>query len=364
MSQPPNQPYPGQPDAGQPYPGQPAPNPGQPWSSPPGPGQPAPNPGQPWSSPPGPGQPAANPGQPWSSPPGPAQAGYPEPPSGEQPWSSPPGPAQPGYPGQPYQGQPNPDVPSSVPPQPGYPPQPAYGPQQSYPQPGYAQPGYPQPGYPAPAKKSRALPITLVSVALVLVLCVGGGTAVYLAGRNTAEGLANPIASSGPTLDPTPTTTRPRRAVITIVEPRTLAGRPRVTDPKFAATIDQLEKNLARLPNTSQTVGALYGTPSKRDLVMVVAAKSFVLDPKAEVDAAFEGAAFGKLKLSGVVSVPPGPLGGAAKCGKGSDNGVAMALCAWADEGSSGLIVWYLTALSTAKDEFVTIRGQVERKSY
>jgi hypothetical protein len=265
-------------------------------------------------------------------------------------------------------------VPSSVPPQPGYSPQPgypqpAYAPQPSYPQQGYAQPGYPpqagypQPGYPTPPKKSRAVPIALVSAALVLVLCVGGGTAVYLAGRNTADSLATTFASAAPTPGATRTVTPSPRPVITIVEPRTLAGRPRVTDPKFAATIEQLEKNLALLPNTSQTVGALYGTPAKRDLVMVVAAKSFVLNPKAEVDAAFRGAAFGKLKLTGVVSVPPGPLGGAAKCGKGSDNGVAMALCAWADEGSSGLIVWYLTALSTAKDEFVTIRGQVERKS-
>jgi hypothetical protein len=93
------------------------------------------------------------------------------------------------------------------------------------------------------------------------------------------------------------------------VEPRTLNGRPKVTDAKLKATVDQLEKNLALLPGSSQTVGGIYGTPAKRDLVMIVAAKSFVGDPKDEVDGAFEGSSFSQLNLTGVSSIPPGPLG-------------------------------------------------------
>jgi hypothetical protein len=359
MSQPPNQPYPGQPYPNQPHPGQPG-----------YPGQPAPYPGaeQPRPGPPGPdrsypGPPSGE--QPWSGQPYPGQPGYPGQPSGEQPWSSPPGsgqpyPGQPGYPGQPYQGQPNPDVPASVPPQPGFPPQPQYAPPGYPPQGGYPQPGPPMPGYPAPRKKSRALPITLVSIALVLVLCVGGGTAIYLAGRNTAEGLAGTLATTAPTPG---ITTAPPRATITIVEPRSLGGRPRVTDPKFADTVEQLEKNLALLPGSAQSVGAIYGNPAKRDLVMVVAAKSYVRDPKDEVDSAFAGSTFGNMDLTGVSSIPAGPLGGAAKCGKGSDEGVPLSLCVWADEGSSGLFIWYFTSLSKAKKEFVRLRGQVEQKS-
>jgi hypothetical protein len=356
MSQPPNQP-----DPGQPYPG--TPNPGQPY------------PGQPLSGPPFSGQPY--PGEPSSG------QSYPVQPYSGQPYPGEPSSGQ-SYPGQPYPGQPNPDVPSSVPP--GYPPQPAYVPQPSYPQPEYAQPGYqqagypqpgypqpgypqpgypsqggyPQPGYPAPKKKSRALPITLVSIALVLVVCVGGGTAIYLAGRNTAESLTDSGSSAAPT--PAATTTAPR-PTISIVEPKTLGGRSRLTDPAFTGTVEQLESNLAQLPGASQTVGAIYGSPAKRNVVMVVAAKSFVGDPKEEVDEAFSGSAFGSLKLTGVASIPAGPLGGAAKCAKGADDGVPLALCAWADEGSSGLLIWYFTTLRKAKDEFAKLRGQVEQKS-
>ena len=347
MSQPPNQPYPGQPQQ---------PGPEGPWSGQPHPGQPYP--GQPY------------PGQPQSGQPYPGQT------TGEQPWSGPPAyPGQPGYPGQPYQGQPNPDVPSSVPPQPGYPAQPTYVQQPSYPQPEY--PGYPQAGYPqagpptqgyppAPKKKSRALPITLVSIALVLVLCVGGGTAIYLAARNTAEGLGE-ISSSAPTPGATGRTEPAEKATIaptiTIVEPKKLSGRPKVTDPTFAATADQLKKNLALLPGATQTVGAVYGTPSKQDLVLVVAARSFVADPKTELESAFSGSSVDSLKLTGITSIPAGPLGGVAKCAKGKGGGSPLSMCAWADEGSSGWVIWYFTSLSKAKAEFIKVRGQVEKKS-
>ncbi|WP_433721335.1 hypothetical protein ACQP2Y_38755 [Actinoplanes sp. CA-051413] len=366
MSQPPNQPYSGQPHPGQSQPG------------PPYPGQPQPGQGYP-------GQPQS--GQPYSG-----QAYPGQPPGGEQPWSSPPGsgqpyPGQPGYPGQPYPGQPNPDVPASVPPQPGYPPQPAYGPpsypppdytqvdynqpeyaQSGYQQPGYPQPGYPQPGpmpgFPPPKKKSRALPITLVSIALVLVLCVGGGTAVYLAGRNTAEGIADVISSAAPTTQPPrPTEPATPTATISIVEPKTLGGRPKVTDPAFADRVEQLESSLALVPGATQTVGALYGTPAKQDIVVVVAAKTLVPNPKKELDSAFTGRGVSELKLTGVASIPAGPLGGVAKCAKGNAGGAPLAMCGWADEGSSGLVFWYFTSLSDAKKEFIKLRGQVEKKS-
>jgi hypothetical protein len=223
------------------------------------------------------------------------------------------------------------------------------------------------PGYP-PKKKSRALPITLVSVGLVLVLCVGGGTAVYLAGRNTAEGIADAITSAAPTQPTLPTApTRPTEAAptatISIVEPKTLGGRPKVTDPQFADRVEQLESNLALVPGATQTVGALYGTPAKQDIVVVVAAKTRVPNPKRELDSAFTGPGVSELNLTGVASIPAGPLGGVAKCAKGNAGGAPLSMCGWADEGSSGLVFWYFTSLSDAKKEFIKLRGQVEKKS-
>lgn len=324
---------------------------------------------------------------------------YPEQPSSGQPYQQPyGGQPGPGQPGSPYQGQPNPDVPPSVPP--GYPPQPPYG-QPGYPQSDptrveYGQPGYPQPGppgypqsgppmaagypqsgppmaagYPPPPKpKSRALPITLVSIAVFLVLCVGGGTAVYLAGRNTADDVtARPTGfpTTGSTATPEQTVTadptEEPSATITVVEPKTLGGRPKLTDPQFAGAAEELQQGLQQVPDATETVGALYGSPAKQNIVIVAAAAAEIDNPKRELDGTFLGAGVGGLKLSGITSISPGPLGGAAKCGRGEAGGAPLIMCGWADEGSVGWVIWYFKSMSSAKAEFPALRSQVEKKS-
>jgi hypothetical protein len=320
----------------------------------------------------------------------------------QPPYSGPP------YPGQPYSGQPNPDVPSSVPPQPGFPPphqQPQYGAQPGYPTsapPGYptsGPPGYPpsgQPGYPPepgyqpapeygtpayatagppmpPPKKSKALPIILISLAVVLVLCVGGAAAVFIAARDTAGDIveaaesaaATPPATSAPLdpADPTPTETAPAAKTITIVEPKTLGGRPKLTDPQFAGAAEQLQSGLDDVPGATNTVGALYGTPAKRDIVIIAGVEAPVDNPTQELNGTFLGAGVGGLKVTGITTVNPGPLGGVAKCGKTSTSGVDMVMCGWADDGSVGWIIWYFKSISKAKAEFPKLRAQIEKSS-
>ncbi|MFI7600558.1 hypothetical protein [Actinoplanes sp. NPDC049681] len=347
---------------------------------------------------------------------------YPQQPSG-QPYQQPgpgygqPIPGQP-QPGSPFPGQPNPDVPPSVPP--GYPPQPAYGPasgqpaygptsgqpaygptsgqpaygqvpgqpeytQVDYGQPGYPQTGYPQadygqPGYPqsgppmaagyppAPKPKSRALPITLVSIAVFLVLCVGGGTAVYLVGRNAVDDskTVSPTLAPTVTAEPTDATDEPTAepaAEITVVEPATLGGRRKLTDPQFAGAVKQLEEGLDKVPGATGTVGSLYGSPSQQNIVIVAAAAAEVDDPVRELDGTFLGAGVGGLKITGITSTAPGALGGVAKCGRGEAGGAPLIMCGWADEGSVGWMIFYYKSMSGAKAEFPKLRGQVEKKS-
>ncbi|WP_153040385.1 hypothetical protein [Actinoplanes sp. TFC3] len=329
MSQPPNQP---------PYPGEPynQPGPGQPYGAPP------PSSGGPYGAPPPSGQPYGA-----------------QPPSSGGPYGAP-GPY--GTPGG-YQGQPNPDVPSSVPP--GYPPQPEYAQQGAY-----GQPGAPFQQQP-PKKKSKVLPIVLISLAVLLVLCVGGGTAIYLVGKNTVDDVADAIASAAPTgpvttPDGGTTTTEPAEdnsSKITVVEPKTLGGRPKLTDPQFAGAAEELEQGLKQVPDATDTVGALYGTPSKQDIVIVAAAAAKVSDPEKELDNTFLGAGIGGLKLTGITEASPGDLGGAAKCGKSEAGGADLIMCGWADEGSIGWVIWYFKSMSSAKAEFPKLRAQLEKKS-
>ncbi|MEU4214401.1 hypothetical protein [Actinoplanes sp. NPDC026623] len=360
MSQPPNQPHPEQPP-NQPYPEQP---PNQPYPE----QQP---PTQPYPGQPGAGRPDYPPTQPY--------------------------PAQPGHP---YQGLPNPDVPTSIPPQPGLPPQqPSYQqpaadyPQPGYPQPGYpqpgqgqpgyaqpgydqpgyAQPGYDQPGYgqpgfpPAPKAKSRVLPIALLSIAVVLVLCVGGTAVLYLIGRNNAAGVAGAPATPTPTAPRTGTATTTATAepssTITVVAPKTLGGRRKLTDPQFAAAEEQLRQGPANVEGATQTVAAIYGNLAKRDIVVVAAAAAPIDDPRSAMDASFADSGLDELKLTGITNADPGRLGGAAKCGKGKAGGAPLILCAWADKGSIGWVIWYFKSMSKAKGELPKIRSQVEKKS-
>jgi hypothetical protein len=331
-------------------------------------------------------------GQPYSGDPNQGQ----QPPYGQQPYGQQP------Y-GQPYQGQPNPDVPTSVPPQPGYPPtsayptsgqpeygqpqygqpeygqpqygQPEYGQPQppQYGQPEYGQPGYGQPGFPPPTppkKKSKALPIILISIGVVLVLCIGGSIAIYMAAKNKVDDVKAQVDSAVSALPTDPSTGDPTTAPATknaasvkITEPKTLNGRPKLTDDQFAGVAEELQSSLKSVPGATNSVGALYGTVAKRNIVIVAAAEAPIDDPAKELEQTFYGAGIGGLQIKNITSASTGSLGGTAKCGSASTSGVDMAICSWADDGSLGMMIWYFKSVSKAKAEFPKLRAAVETKS-
>lgn len=334
-----------------------------------------------------------------SQPPQPPYSGQPYP--GQQPSSGQPYSGQPyqggQYPGQqypnqqPYPGQPNPDVPSSVPPsyppttaypssgqpqygqpqygEPQYGAQPEYGQPPAYGQGDYAQQGYGQPGFPPatpPKKKSKALPIILTAVAIVLVLCVGGVVALYMVGKNAADDANDQLdALSTPTAGTSAKAPEPTKAASTIkiVEPKTLGGRPKLTDPQFAGVAKELQTSLKEVPGATNSVGALYGTVEKQDIVIVAAAEAPIDNPAKELDQTFLGAGVGGLKVSNISSASTGTLGGSAKCGSAETSGIDMAICSWADDGSLGMVIWYFKSVSKAKTEFPKLRAQIETKS-
>jgi hypothetical protein len=210
----------------------------------------------------------------------------------------------------------------------------------------------------------------LVSIAVVLVLCVGGSVAIFLAAQNKADditddvqrALATPTATV-PAEDPTTDPTGSSSGGIKIVEPKTLGGRPKLTDAQFAGIADQLKTGLAEVPDAGNTVGALYGTVEKQNIVVIAGAEAPIEDPEKELDGTFLGAGIGGLKVTGITTVSPSPFSGAAKCGNANASGVKMAMCGWADEGSVGWIIWYFKSASQVKSEFPKLRAQIEKSS-
>jgi len=317
---------------------------------------------------------------PYSGPPyGQPSSGQPDP--GQQPPHGQPQYGQPQYgqqyPGQQYPGQPNPDVPPTQ----AYPPpeygQPQYGQPQygQYGQPEYGQPQYGQPGYPPPVppkQKSRTLPIVLTIIGIVLVLCVGGGTAVALIVKNQDKKNAADTSSTTtptqstdePTPDQTDQTTAPAPTTkVTVAAPKTLGGRPKLNYEALAGVSDTLKTALGQMPGATNSVSEIYGTISKQDMVVIAAAEAPIDDPDTMRDLLFSSASSGSGKVTEVTSAPTGSLGGSAKCGAATDSGTKMALCTWADSGSLGMLIWYDKSVAKAKAEFPKLRAQIEKQS-
>jgi hypothetical protein len=256
---------------------------------------------------------------------------------------------------QPYPGLPNPDVPASVPasypsylppPPPedaplpageaGYGDQPVYGPL------GIFDSGQP----PAPERSSTAVPIVVAAMLVVVVLGAGIGLFLLVLNRRSAEPAG---------------TAAPAPAAVTVTAPETLGGRPRLTDPQFANMATALQDTLRNLPGATASIGGVYGTPDKQDVVVVTAAQVPSSDPATDLDRAFFGAGVGGLAISEVAAVDSG-LGGVAKCGAAKSLVLDLAFCSWADEGSLGMVMWYSQPVGLAKAEFSRLRAEIETK--
>lgn len=314
MSQPPSQPYPGEPGSDGGY-------------QPPAPGSyPPPPPGQGAYPPPsGPGSyPPPAPDQGYYPPPAPDQGYYP-PPASDQGYYPPP--AAPGA-------YPPPGTPGAYPP-PGTD-------QGAYPPPGYPGPGAPQYGTtPAPKKKSSALKIVLIVVAVVALLCVAGIVVAVVALQDRVDA-----------------------AKISVVEPATLGGRPKASDPSLQSSAAGLSGIMSNVPGATGSVGAIYGDLQSRDIVMVAAASS--TNGSAEDrfdDLSTSTGGVGGINLTNLTETEPGPLGGIAKCGDTDSAGVPMAVCIWSDNGSVGLLAMMFKEKAELEKEFVDLRGEIEKKS-
>ncbi|WP_225851887.1 hypothetical protein, partial [Micromonospora sp. AMSO12t] len=197
---------------------------------------------------------------------------------------------------------------------------------------------------PAP-RKSNAGKIVLISLAVVLVLCLGGAAIVAFAVKDDVK----------ETVDATRTR---------VVAPATLAGRPRATDPTLQAGARELEAELNKtIPGASSTVGEFYGTLTGRNLVMIAAASGLNPDPAKTLEDTIRGARTSDVRLGEMKTVDPGPLGGEAKCGDAKAQDVPLGVCVWSDKGSVGMVIIYFKTGQQAHAEFATIRGQVEQKS-
>jgi flagellar basal body-associated protein FliL len=208
--------------------------------------------------------------------------------------------------------------------------------------------GYPgQPGQPygaPPKKKGGALKIILIVLGVVVLLCVAGVAVAVYKGKGKVEDV---VAASK----------------ISVVEPATLGGRKKVSDPSLQSSVQSLDSEMKNIQGTTSSVGAIYGDLAKKDVVMVAAASTLTGTAQTRYDEFTSGLDTGGFSTSALKDTEPGPLGGIAKCGDSSVSGVPTAVCVWSDQGSVGMIMMLFKKKADLEKEFVSYRGQIEKKA-
>jgi hypothetical protein len=227
-------------------------------------------------------------------------------------------------------------------------------PQYGAPQPPYGAPqygGHPQYGGatqygapPPPPKKSSALKIVLIVAGVIALLCVAGAGVAFVAAKDKVEQVVD-------------------AASITVVEPTTLGGREKITDPTLAATVSSLDNEMANVTGATGSVGAVYGDLQAQDVIMVAAASSINGSAESRYDDFTAGLASGNMQIDNLTDIEPGPLGGIARCGDSDSAGVPMAICVWSDNGSTGMFAMMFKKKADLEKEFVALRNEVEHKS-
>ncbi|WP_328475072.1 hypothetical protein OHA21_17330 [Actinoplanes sp. NBC_00393] len=231
----------------------------------------------------------------------------------------------------------------TYPPSPGAPLPPPADPYQS-PQQFYGQPGYGQPGPPMvpPPGQSRTVAITMLSIAIGLVILVGGGIVFYLLGQKFSP-------------DPTDA------SEISISEPDTLNGQPKIEAKELASLTTDLAKELEGYPGAANAFGAVYGSPADKKMIAALAAEVDIDDPQRMLDTVFQSFS-GESQLTGVSPASTGSLGGVAQCGSTVIGKEDVAICGWADEGSVGMFLFFAETAVDVKGDFPDMRAEIETK--
>lgn len=210
------------------------------------------------------------------------------------------------------------------------------------------EPLSPLPPAPPPPLARRRISGRLVLIAVVFALAsTGAGIAVRNFLKDVSE--AADIAK--------------RTSVVT---PETLAGLPKAAEPADRAVADKLR---AEAGDQEITEGATsiatdaYGSRTGKDLVWMFAYAKLHSDPADYLDAYLNSTT--GIEVVDYVALDAGPLGGFAKCGDvGSNLPIPSIVCAWADHGSFGTVVYFDQPMTEQiQQRFLAARQQIEQRA-
>ncbi|NUT34885.1 MAG: hypothetical protein HOV79_17650 [Hamadaea sp.] len=224
-------------------------------------------------------------------------------------------PQSPGFPRQVFPEQPDPHAPH----QPSYQPPASFEPER-------------------PKKRRTGLKIFLILCVVLLAAC---GVAGYVLGK--------PIMAEYPA---------------TVAAGDSLAGFTKSSNPELKSLGDQMESDLKQDSKFDTTAAGVYQKQGEAEqkIVMVFAGSGFILAPEAELKVGFESMGTGGMTVVGVKDVDAGELGGHAQCGTSVTGGVKLAVCAWADHGAFGLLMFFDRGVTEAAKLLLDFRKEIQTR--
>ncbi|HET8658510.1 MAG TPA: hypothetical protein VFM55_05885 [Micromonosporaceae bacterium] len=133
--------------------------------------------------------------------------------------------------------------------------------------------------------------------------------------------------------------------------------------PEAQSTADYLRTALAASMELKSTVGAVYADPVERSLsVVFIGGTATLRSPETDLDRLFRLVTDKADAVSGVRTVPPGPLGGVMKCGASTGAEDPMAVCGWADNGSVAIAMFPNRQIDESATLLRTMRADLEQR--
>ena len=248
-----------------------------------------------------------------------------------------------------------------------YPAGPQYGQPAAYQQPAYQQPGYQQ-GYgqpqayaqpaqlapPSPPRRNAGGMMALVIGSVVILLVVVGVGAALLLRSGDEDSPANqavtPPASA--------TATQPAEYPASIELPQKLAGMTKVDDADLNKIANEIADDLKSGSNADSAVAAYYAPGGDlTKIVGVIGSTGKMTSPASELDEMF-----GKMTITNIQAIDPGPMAGHMKCGTQLSGSNSLTICGWADAGSLGLGIFLERPMSESETLFRQIRSEVLKR--
>ncbi len=211
------------------------------------------------------------------------------------------------------------------------------------------------PPAPAPTKETRGW--TRAALAVVLLVATIGGAAATLWFTRPHDPAAAPSPNPSTPSAPSPAssaTPAPKPEPL----PAKLAGLNRTEPAQLTTALAGLEEQLrTAVPEAHDIRTGVYADPKATEkLTLVIEVKGTIGDPEYQVDGMLAGLKTSGIAVTGLTPAPGAAGGGAAQCGRSAVQKVNLTVCAWGDDASIGMMIFYFRTVTESVPLFTKIR--------